>query len=134
MKSSLCSLFLFAGLTLSACNSTSQLPADPVPESDQTQRIVFADDLRGEIAYEPAVAIRDEQNLLELRLPIRNIAGKDLRLMLQVQFVDEYGAPSGDETNRQYFMLPHNSTQTFRTVSRTSSARDYRLFIWRAEK
>ena len=134
MKSSLCSLFLFAAFTLPACSSTTQLAADAVPQDEDRVREVFADDLRGDIALETPITRRDEQNLLELRVPIRNISGKDLRLMLQVQFVDEFGAPSGDETNRQYFMLPRGSTQTYATVSRTSSARDYKLFIWRAEK
>ncbi len=119
-----------------ACSSSTQLAADGVSPDDESLRFreVFADDLRGSVQLETPVTRRNDQNLLELRVPIRNIATKDLRVMVQVQFIDEFGAPSGDETNRQYLILPRGSTKTFVAISRTSSARDYKLYMWRAEK
>lgn len=121
---------------LAGCSSSTQIPADEVAPDDESlqYRVVLADDLRGDVAYESPVARRTEQNLLELRVPIRNLTRKDLRLMLQMVFADESGAPSGDETNRQYHIVPRGGTWTFNATSRTSSARDYKLYIWRAEK
>ena len=140
MKSYRHSLLFFASLWAAGlsvgCSSSTQIPAEGVSPDDPSlaYREIFADELRGSLQIETPVTLRTEQNLLELRAPIRNIARKDLRIMVQVQFLDEFGAPSGDETNRQYLILPRGSTQTFRTVSRTSSARDYKLYIWKAEK
>ncbi|MBI5850517.1 MAG: hypothetical protein HZB39_05685 [Planctomycetes bacterium] len=119
-----------------ACSSSTQLAADGVSPDDESLRFreVFADDLRGSVQLEAPVTRRNDQNLLELRVPIRNILSRDLRVTVQVKFIDESGAPSGDETNLQYLILPRGSTKTFVAISRTSSARGYKLYLWRAEK
>lgn len=130
------SIVISLGGLFGACSSSTQIPAEGVSADDPSLKVreIFADDLRGDIQLETPITRRNEQNLLEVRVPLRNIARKDLRLMVQVQFIDEFGAPSGDETNRQYLILPRGSTQTFTAVSRTSSARDYKMYLWRAEK
>ncbi|MGE0143474.1 MAG: hypothetical protein AB7I19_06975 [Planctomycetota bacterium] len=123
-------------LGFAACSSNTNLAADGTDAGDESlgYREIFADDLRGELRVSSPVTRRTEQNLLEVRVPIHNIAGKDLRLMAQMQFIDEFGAPNGDETNREYLILPRGGMHTFATTSRTSSARDYKLFIWKADR
>ena len=37
-------------------------------------------------------------------------------------------------TNRQILLLPRGGTQGFEATSRTSSARDYRLYLWSADR
>lgn len=116
-----------------ACSSTP-MPAEGVTDDEVgAYREIFADDLRGEVEVERPVMQRTTQNQLKIVVPLRNVAGDDLRLLVQVQFLDELGAPSGDETNRQFFYLPRGTTKAFSATSRTSSARDYKMYIWRAE-
>ncbi len=122
-------LALFA----TACSSAGPMPAEGVPEGDDLSqyRERLADDLRGYIELEQPVLQRTEANLLRVSVPVRNISGKDLELMVQVDFVDALGAPS-DSTNRRVFMIPRGTTKWFEVVSRTSNAHDYIMHVWRA--
>lgn len=124
-----------AGLSLSVACSSTPMPADGVSDSEVSAlREIFADDLRGELEVETPVMQRTAGNQLKVVVPLRNVAGRDLRLLVQVQFLDELGAPSGDETNRQFVFLPRGSTKAFTASSRTSSARDYKMYVWSAEQ
>ena len=124
-----------AALLPASCSSTP-MPADGVADGDDLSglREIFADDLRGEVEVERPSLRRTEQNLLKVNVPLRNVSGDDLELLVQVQFLDDLGAPSGDETNRQYLRLPRGSTTNFGATSRTSSAHDYKLYLWRADR
>lgn len=116
-----------------ACSSTP-MPADGVSDDEvSTYREIFADDLRGEVEVERPVMQRTPQNQLKVVVPLRNVSGDDLRVLVQIQFLDELGAPSGDETNRQVMILPRGGTKAFTATSLTSNARDYKLYIWRAD-
>ncbi|MEY2981013.1 MAG: hypothetical protein RL562_1240 [Planctomycetota bacterium] len=131
----LSSVLLFAApfLGCSGC-SAPPLPADGVTSLQSEVREVFADDLRGEVEVGTPRMRRTAGNQLQVVVPLTNVARRDLQLLVQVQFLDESGAPSGDETNRQVFLLPRGGTRAFEATSRTSSARDYRLYLWSAEK
>lgn len=110
------------------------MPADGVAVYEGEPREVFADDLRGEVEVGTPTMRRTPGNQLQVVVPLTNVARRDLRLLVQVQFLDELGAPSGDETNRQILLLPRGGTHGFEATSRTSSARDYRLYLWSADR
>jgi hypothetical protein len=123
-----------AGLILPLACSSPPLPAEGVTDTDLgALREIFADDLRGELEVETPQMQRTPGNQLKVAIPLRNVSGRDLRLLVQVRFVDEGGAPTGDETNRQFFFLPRGTTRAFSASSRTSSARDYKMYVWSAE-
>jgi hypothetical protein len=126
-------LFAVPFFGCAAC-SAPPIPADGVSSPEVGAREIFADDLRGEVEVGTPVMRRTPGNQLQVVVPLTNVARRDLRLLVQVQFLDELGAPSGDETNRQIFLLPRGGTRGFEATSRTSSARDYRLYLWSADQ
>lgn len=122
-----------AASLLSGCSS-GPMPASGVSDTEVDEyRERFADDLRGEVEVETPVLERTDHNLLKVNVPLRNVAGEDLQLLVQVQFLDEKGAPYNDETNRKSFLLPRGSTKWFSATSMQSVASDYVLYVWRAE-
>ena len=127
--------FLLSALlvTLAAC-SNGPYVAEGIPADDEVRnyREIFADDLFGDVQVGDPVTRRNEQGLLIVTVPLRNVAGEDLELLWQVRFIDEFGAPSGDETNKRSLILNRGSEEPIRATSRTSNARDYRLYLWRA--
>ena len=128
----------FAATLSAVCLVCGACSAPPMPADGQTvyegePREIFADDLRGEIEVGVPTMRRTPGNQLQVVVPLTNVARRDLRLLVQVQFLDELGAPSGDETNRQILLLPRGGTQGFEATSLTSSARDYRLYLWSAD-
>jgi hypothetical protein len=122
-------------LIVTACSSAGPMPAEGVPEDDEVgqYRERLADDLLGYVQLEQPVIQRTDGNLLKVSVPVRNISGKDLELLVQVEFLDALGAPSGDQTNRRVFMLPRGSTKWFEVVSRTANAHDYVMHVWKAK-
>jgi uncharacterized protein YcfL len=128
-------LLLLASVLVAGCSSVGPMPAEGVPPGDEVSKVRerFADDLRGDIQIETPVIQRTDQNLLRVNVPIRNISGQDLQLLVQVQFLDETGSPYNDETNRRLFLLPRGSTKAFSATSGQSIASDYVLHVWRAE-
>lgn len=120
-------------LVCGAC-AAPPMPADGQTVYEGDPREIFADDLRGEIEVGVPTMRRTPGNQLQVVVPLTNVARRDLRLLVQMQFLDELGAPSGDETNRQILLLPRGGTHGFEATSRTSSARDYRLYLWSADR
>ena len=98
-----------------------------------SHRVVWADDLDGEVRIERPSFKRTDANLLEVNVPISNISEDDVRLLVQLEFLDENGSPYNDETNRRAFLVPRGSTKSFRVTSLQSIASDYVLTIWRCE-
>jgi hypothetical protein len=94
----------------------------------------FADpDLDGEVEFDQPVVIRTEDNLLKVSVPLRNVSGAELQLLVQMQFLNELGAPYNDETNRRSFLLPRGAVKWFSATSMQSIASDYVFYVWRAE-
>ena len=105
----------FAATLSAVCLVCGACSAPPMPADGQTvyegePREIFADDLRGEIEVGVPTMRRTPGNQLQVVVPLTNVARRDLRLLVQVQFLDELGAPSGDETNRQILLLPRGGT------------------------
>ena len=94
----------------------------------------FADpDLDAEVEFDKPIIVRTEENLLKVSVPLRNVSGEELQLLVQIQFLNELGAPYNDETNRRSFLLPRGAVKWFSATSMQSIASDYVFYVWRAE-
>lgn len=117
------------------CAAPGPMPASGASDTEVgAYRERFSDDLRGDLEVETPVLERTERNLLKVNIPLRNVSGEDLELLVQVQFLNEAGAPYNDETNRKVFLLPRGSTKWFSATSMQSIASDYIVHVWRAEQ
>jgi hypothetical protein len=120
-------------LFLAACSSVGPMPADGVDSDDEMLKtqIRFADDLRDDVEIERPVLERTAENLLQVSLPIRNVSGRDLQLLVQVEFLDATGNRYNDDTGRVVFYVPRGTTKEFKTSSMLSKASDYVAHLWR---
>ena len=86
----------FAATLSAVCLVCGACSAPPMPADGQTvyegePREIFADDLRGEIEVGVPTMRRTPGNQLQVVVPLTNVARRDLRLLVQVQFLDELG-------------------------------------------
>ena len=84
----------FAATLSAVCLVCGACSAPPMPADGQTvyegePREIFADDLRGEIEVGVPTMRRTPGNQLQVVVPLTNVARRDLRLLVQVQFLDD---------------------------------------------
>ena len=128
-------LLTILAFAASACSSQGPRPAPGVTDEELANyRERISDDLRGYIELETPQPVRTADNLLQVTVPIRNVTDEEVHRLVQAQFLDGAGVPVGDETNRRLFIVPRSSTKAFQATSRTSSAADYVVQIWRARQ
>ena len=56
-----------------------------------SSQVRFADDLGGSIQAETPTMVRNDDNLLQVSVPLRNVSGDDLQLLVQIEFLDAAG-------------------------------------------
>lgn len=111
---------LIAALSLTSCSS---MPA-------AATQVRFADDLEGVVVVEQPVLERDDGDRLRVAVPIQNVSGEDIELMVRVEFLDSLGNRYNDDTPRQVMLLPRGSTRDFRAASMMAKADDFIATIW----
>jgi len=110
------------------------VPASGVADTRiDDSRELFADpDLVGMLEVEDPILERtDSSSLLKLTLPLRNVSGEDLQLLVQVEFLDALGNSYNDDTGRRLILLPRGSTKRFQATSMMAKASDYKVHVWR---
>lgn len=113
--------------------------AGPIPASGVSDdsldnvRELFADpDLAGMIEVEdPIVERTPGSSLLKLTLPLRNVSGDDLQLLVQIEFLDAAGNSYNDDTGRRLILVPRGTTKRLQVTSMMSKASDYKVHMWR---
>jgi hypothetical protein len=116
------------------CSSVGPVPASGVSDrSIEDNRELFADaDLIGMLEVEEPILERiGSSSLLKLTLPLRNVSGEDLQLLVQVEFLDSLGNSYNDDTGRRLLLLPRGSTKRFQATSMMAKASDYKVHMWR---
>jgi len=112
--------------------------AGPVPasgvsdESLDNVRELFADpDLVGKIEIETPILERTaDSSLLKLTLPMRNVSGDDLEILVQIEFLDAAGNSYNDDTGRRLILVPRGSTKRLQVTSMMAKASDYKVHMW----
>ncbi len=96
-------------------------------------RELFADpDLVGMIEIEDPILERTpDSSLLKLTLPLRNVSGGDLQLLVQIEFLDAGGNSYNDDTGRRLILVPRGSTKRLQVTSMMAKASDYKVHVWR---
>ena len=113
--------------------------AGPVPASGVSDdrldnvRELFADpDLAGMIEIEDPILERTaDSSLLKLTLPLRNVSGGDLQVLVQIEFLDAAGNSYNDDTGRRLILVPRGSTKRLQVTSMMAKASDYKVHLWR---
>ncbi len=122
------------GLFCFGCASAGPVPATGVSDrSIDDTRELFADpDLVGMLEVEDPILERTgSSSLLKLTLPLRNVSGEDLQVLVQVEFLDSLGNSYNDDTGRRLILLPRGSTKRFEATSMMAKASDYKVHMWR---
>lgn len=94
-------------------------------------QVRFADDLSGYVVVDAPAVERTADNLLRVSVPIRNVSGNDLELMVQIEFRDSHGNPYNDDTPKRVMLLSRGETKHFEAHSMLSKADDFVATIWR---
>ena len=119
-------MVMVLGLFCLSCSSVGPVPASGVSDrSIDSSRELFADvELVGMLEVEDPILERTgASSLLKLTLPLRNVSGEDLQLLVQVEFLDSLGNSYNDDTGRRLILLPRGSTKRFQATSMMAKAR-----------
>lgn len=102
--------------------------------SAREPRIRLVDGLGACVVVEPPTLERTGENLLSVSVPLRNVAGQDLDLLVLVEFLDSAGNRYNDDTPQQAFALARGQTRAFSAVSMLSKAEDFVAHVSRCPR
>ncbi|MEO0477868.1 MAG: DUF1425 domain-containing protein [Planctomycetota bacterium] len=91
------------------------------------------DSLRRVLTIGPEVVGYDRHGLMTVEVPVHNDGRSDLQLEAQFVFLGPYGVATNDKTARRTFTVSPSGTHQIQACARTSSAADYRLYLWNVE-
>ncbi len=97
----------------------------------RANQVRFADDVSDEVVAEMPTLARTGDDLLRVSVPLRNVSGEDLQLLVQIEFLDGAGRRYNDETPRQVFLLARGQTKDFIASSMLAKADDFVAHVWR---
>ena len=103
----------------------------PNEENPQNYQVQDNDNIGSDIKVLPMSVERTATDTLRIHVPISNMTDEDMELCLQTEFRDRDGVPYQDESPRERFAIPRNSTKTYSQVSLQSRAQKFTVRIWR---
>lgn len=119
---------------LAACSSAGPQRAEgygPGEVNPQDYQIQDNDEIGSDIKVVPLSVERTVTDTLRINVPITNMTDEDIELSLQTEFRDRDGISYQDETPRERFAIPRNSTKTYSQVSLQARAQKFTVRIWR---
>jgi hypothetical protein len=119
--------------SLSACGGGPEraeglAPGEVDPQNYQVQD---NDSIGSDIKVLTMTAERTPTDTLRIHVPIANMTSDDMELCLQTVFRDRDGIAYNDETTRERFAIPRNSTKTYSQQSLQARAQKFTVRIWR---
>ncbi len=124
-------------LGLAACSSTRLVPAPGISPSDLRMEMtgpVIDPALEGSVEVGTTESRRLASGKLEVTIPIRNVSGASLEVLVKVMFLDENGfVIPYDETPRCTLVLPRGP-YSYRVTSFKDQATRFRVHIDRGEE
>ncbi len=125
--------FLISVLLLTGCYYGPEA-ADPFDRPDvSTSPVTMDSELAGLIQVDEIKSVRLDSNLLELTVPLVNVAGESVAVLVQVTFFDAAGNTYGDETGRVRKYVPQGGILRYTVTSMQSRASRFQVQLWLTE-
>ncbi len=105
--------------------------AEPFDRPDITASPVTMDgELAGLIQVDEIQTVRLESNLVELTIPLVNVAGENVAVLVQVTFFDAAGNTYGDQTGRVRKYVPKSGIVRHKVTSMQARASTFQVQLW----
>ena len=125
--------FLACALLLAGCYYGPQA-AEPFDRADISASPMTMDsELAGLIQVDKITTLRLESNLLELTIPLVNVAGENVAVLVQITFFDAAGNSYGDETPRVRKYVPQGGILRYTVSSMQARASSFKVQLWLTE-